>query len=145
MSRHEQFLQRILGGRSDASVRFDELGGLREWPGEILPSMDSIDAVSLLQHLVSSYSDSIASGSFRVRAEDDYNTLGTLEHLYQVNATDADGNTFDGFVREATREWTTRGTWLSLVLEQDAGILSRAAGTFRFGVSTFGSQAFLWI
>ena len=28
MSRHDQFLQRILGGRSDASVRFDDLRGL---------------------------------------------------------------------------------------------------------------------
>ena len=28
MSRHEQLLQRILGGRSDASVRFDDLRGL---------------------------------------------------------------------------------------------------------------------
>ena len=28
MSRHEQLLQGILGGRSDASVRFDDLRGL---------------------------------------------------------------------------------------------------------------------
>ena len=28
MSRHKQLLQRILGGRSDASVRFDDLRGL---------------------------------------------------------------------------------------------------------------------
>ena len=33
MSRHEQFLQRILGGRSDASVRFDDLRGLLRNPG----------------------------------------------------------------------------------------------------------------
>ena len=28
MSRHKQLLQRILGGRSDAGVRFDDLRGL---------------------------------------------------------------------------------------------------------------------
>ena len=28
MSRHKQLLQRILGGRSDAGVRFDDLCGL---------------------------------------------------------------------------------------------------------------------
>ena len=64
----------------------DDLGSRREWPGEILPSIAAIDASSLLQHLVNSYDESIASGSLRVRLEDDYAVLGQLEHLYQVNS-----------------------------------------------------------
>ena len=92
-----------------------------------------------------SYDESIASGALRVRLEDDYAVLGQLEHLYQVNSADADGNTFDGFAREQIREWTPEGSWLSLVLEQDAGVLARDGGVFRFGVSVFGGNDFIFV
>ena len=123
----------------------DDLGSRREWPGEILPSLPNFDANSLLQHLVDSYDESIVSGSLQVRLEDDYAVLRPLEHLYQVNSIDADGNTFDGFVREQIREWTTTGTFLSLVLEQDRGVLSRGNAVWRFGASLFNSNDFLWV
>ena len=33
MNRHEQLLRRILGGRSDANIRFDDLRGLMRYLG----------------------------------------------------------------------------------------------------------------
>ena len=119
--------------------------GPREWKGRILPSLSSLDAGSLMSHLVRSYSDSISSSRILLRVEDNYAILGYLEHLYQANSVDRQGEVFDGFIRQMTRRWTPEGTWLTLELEQDAGILQREGGVFRFGVSTLGGNDFLWV
>ena len=119
--------------------------GRREWKGRILPSISALDAGGLLRHLVRSYSDSISSSQILLRAEDDYAIIGYLEHLYQVNSVDRQGEVFDGFIRQMTRRWTPEGTWLTLEMEQDAGVLQRDGGVFRFGVSTLGGNDFLWV
>ena len=117
----------------------------REWSGEILPSTPPLDAQSLLNHIVRSYDEAIVSSTIRIRAEDDYAVVGYLEHLRQVNSIDRRGQVFDGFIRQMRRRWTPEGTWLELESEQDAGVLDREASVWRFGISTFGSSAFLWV
>ena len=119
--------------------------GPREWRGRILPSLSAFSADGLLRHLVRSYSDSIGSSIILLRAEDNYAIIGYLEHLHQANSVDRQGNVFDGFIRQMTRRWTPEGTWLTVELEQDAGVLQRDGGVFRFGVSTLGGNDFLWI
>ena len=44
-----------------------------------------------------------------LRVEDNYAIIGYLEHLYQVNSVDRQGEVFDGFIRQMTRRWTPEG------------------------------------
>ena len=132
---------RRVAARNTTSIA--DLGTEKFWPGDIIPQIDAINAQALLNRLVGAYSDAISSATLRLRLEDNYAVARQLEHLVQVNAPDRDGQIYAGFIRQTSKVYTPEGAWNSLTLEQDGGVLS-GIGPWRFGISAFGSSAYLW-
>ena len=135
--------RRRVTARNTTSIA--DLGTEKFWPGAIVPQINAVNAQALLNRLVGAYSDAISSATLRVRLEDNYAVASQLQHLVQVNAPDRDGQTYAGFVRQTRKEYTPEGSWLTLTLEQDAGVLSPDVGPFRFSRSAFGSSSYLWV
>ena len=133
--------RRVCTARNTTSIA--DIGTEKFWPGNIVPQIDAINAQALLNRLVGAYSEAISSTTLRVRLEDNYAVASQLQHLVQVNVPDRDGQTYAGFIRQTRKTWTTTGTWIELVLEQDGGVLDPGVGPFRFGVSGLSSNSYL--
>ena len=135
--------RRRVTARNTTSIA--DLGTEKFWPGAIVPQINAVNAQALLNRLVGAYADAISSATLRVRLEDNYAVASQLQHLVQVNAPDRDGQTYAGFIRQTRKEYTPEGSWLTITLEQDSGVLDPGVGPFRLGISPLGSQSYLWV